>query len=163
MSWSSFDQPHHVGHTSGLSTRDGEYCSQEQSRRTRLSKRCRGNQAGQTQLPRSRSTTMVPGKGFEPLLPCGKQILSLPRLPFRHPGWHVAASTATRFMLAEDGASPAGLSCRHDASPHSRTTARRRAPSCRAPRGQERRSRRELLLSRRRVCGPCASLCPPAI
>ena len=28
----------------------------------------------------------VPGAGFEPTLPCGKRILSPPRLPFRHPG-----------------------------------------------------------------------------
>ena len=29
---------------------------------------------------------MVPGAGLEPTLPCGKEILSLQRLPFRHPG-----------------------------------------------------------------------------
>lgn len=28
----------------------------------------------------------VPGKGLEPPLPCDNQILSLARLPFRHPG-----------------------------------------------------------------------------
>ena len=29
---------------------------------------------------------MVPGEGVEPSHPCGRQILSLLRLPFRHPG-----------------------------------------------------------------------------
>ena len=29
---------------------------------------------------------LVPVVGVEPTLPCGKQILSLPRLPFRHTG-----------------------------------------------------------------------------
>lgn len=29
---------------------------------------------------------VVPGVGIEPTRPCGQQILSLPRLPFRHPG-----------------------------------------------------------------------------
>ena len=28
----------------------------------------------------------MPGVGLEPTLPCGKRILSPPRLPFRHPG-----------------------------------------------------------------------------
>ena len=34
----------------------------------------------------SRFFEMVPVEGLEPPLPCGKQILSLSRLPFRHTG-----------------------------------------------------------------------------
>ena len=29
---------------------------------------------------------VVPGEGVEPSCPCGREILSLVRLPFRHPG-----------------------------------------------------------------------------
>ena len=35
---------------------------------------------------RSFDRRLVPGVGIEPTRPCGQQILSLPRLPFRHPG-----------------------------------------------------------------------------
>ena len=35
---------------------------------------------------RSNDRRLVPGVGIEPTRPCGQQILSLPRLPFRHPG-----------------------------------------------------------------------------
>ncbi len=31
---------------------------------------------------------VVPGAGLEPARPCGHKILSLERLPFRHPGMH---------------------------------------------------------------------------
>lgn len=34
----------------------------------------------------SEFNTEVPGRGFEPLRPCGQRILSPRRLPFRHPG-----------------------------------------------------------------------------
>jgi len=34
------------------------------------------------------ATFFVPEVGFEPTRPFGQSILSAPRLPFRHSGWH---------------------------------------------------------------------------
>ncbi len=47
---------------------------------------------------------LVPRKGFEPPLPCGKRILSPPRLPFRHLGfWAIRRSSGPVVSTGRDG------------------------------------------------------------
>ena len=45
---------------------------------------------------KSESLILVPGAGLEPARPCGQQILSLPCIPFHHPGFLYGAPGGSR-------------------------------------------------------------------